>query len=101
MYEMEGALPGCAALGRQLPGCPVPRAARQGQTPARDIGFPVSPTFRGRPRAVPVSNGEVFLSLLRAPRKSPRLIISLFLDVHNLSTEYGQFSARRDHLSTA
>jgi hypothetical protein len=42
---------------------------------------------------VPVSNGEVFLSLRRAPRKILRLIIFLFLGVHNLSTEYAGFSA--------
>jgi hypothetical protein len=59
MYEMEGASPGprrtrptsCLAYL-------APRAGRQGQTPAIGAGFPAPATFRGSPRAVPVSNGE-------------------------------------------
>lgn len=38
--------------------CPVPRAARQSQEPARGSGFPTPPTSRSCLRAVPVSNGE-------------------------------------------
>ncbi len=58
MYEMQGTLPGLAAKASQLPGRPMPRAARQSQEPARGSGFPTPPTSRSCPQAVPVSNGE-------------------------------------------
>ena len=42
---------------------------------------------------VPVSDGEVFLSLLRTQRKSLSKVISDLLSVHIISTDRGQFSA--------
>jgi hypothetical protein len=71
MYEMQGTLPGLAAWASQLPGLPVPRAARQSQEPARGSGFPTPPTSRSCLRAVPVSNGESISTALARDHASP------------------------------
>ena len=80
MYEMEGAPSALPHQGSQSPGQLALRAARQGQAPVRKSGFPVFPTSRSCPRVVPVSGGEVFLSLPRTQRKSlSRVILDFFL----------------------
>jgi hypothetical protein len=93
MYEMEGASSALPHQGSQSPGQLALRAARQGQAPARKSGFPVFPTFRSFPRVVPVSDGEVFLSLPRAPAQELFRVISNYFSVHIISTDRGQFSA--------
>ena len=94
MYEMQGTLPGLAARASQLPGLPVPRAARQSQEPARGSGFPTPPTSRSCPRAVPVSNGESISTASAWGRASPLMphfpVISLSTPI---STEYGRLCA--------
>ena len=113
MYEMEGASSALPHQGSQSPGQLALRAARQGQAPARKSGFPVFPTFRSFPRVVPVSDGELFLSLPRTPRKSfsglfqiislstlypqipgsfPPMMLVIHGIIHNSSTDYQQIT---------
>jgi len=94
--------------GLAIPARPVSRpsrhhpAARQCQTPALGAGRPVPHAFRGFPRPVPVSGGEVFL--LR-PGCAAQVVSQKYSRVFYLSTRCpqraGRLSARRAILCTA
>ena len=88
MYEMEGASSAPPHQGSQSPGQLALRAARQGQVPARKSGFPVFPASRSCPRVVPVSNGEVFLSLPLSGAQGLFRVISDYFFVHIISTDH-------------
>jgi hypothetical protein len=63
--------------------CPVPRAARQSQEPARGSGFPTPPTSRSCLRAVPVSNGEgISTASARTAQALCRIIFRVFRYPH-------------------
>ncbi len=91
MYEMEGALPGCATLGRQLPGKPGVAGRPAGTKYPREV--PVSRLI-ARPGVAPgwfpFPTVRVFLLLFPGSRKSLRqFILSFPLSTRNPQTDSG------------
>jgi hypothetical protein len=82
MYEMEGP---CPASPHRLASClalPGPRAAAGARYPCEAPVSRLLPRSRGRPRAVPVSSGGIFLLHPRAPRKGLQGTISGVSAIH-------------------
>ena len=96
MYEMEGALPGCVTLGRQLPG--KPGVARRPPVPSTRVKCQVSRLFPRpgvAPGWFPFPTVKVFLLLSRRSRKSLRQFILSF----SLSTRYPQNAGGYPHVT--
>ena len=84
-YEMEGALHGRRTRSASCPAYPALRAARQCQTPAKESGFPASPTFRSFPRWYPFPNGKVIFTPFPRRRQEPRpTYFCSFLNPHDI-----------------
>ena len=94
MYEMEGALPGCAMrcppVTRQTPR----RAPPAGTEYPREVPVsPAPPASRGYPRTVPVSNGESISTAFPVVAQESAGIHFEFFSLHMISTEHRQLSA--------
>jgi hypothetical protein len=91
MYEMEGASPGCATLGRQLPGKPgVAYHSAGTEYPREDPVSRFIPRPGVTPGWFPFPTEKVFLLLFPGSRKSLRqFILSFSLSTRDPQTNSG------------
>jgi hypothetical protein len=83
------------------PASPAPRAARQGQAPARTAGFPAIPASLGCPRMVPVSNGECISTACASVAQEPTGIHIEFFSIHMFAHRIMAVIRTFQRLSTA